>query len=453
MKFKEETRLKSPNQNIMPLSARVGEDNILYLGGIAATELVEKFGSPLWVMCQETIEQSLKDILAGLSLYKGKATACYAGKAFLCTAIIRLIDKYKFGLDVVSQGEMETARQASFTGAIFLHGNNKSDLELRSAIERQLIVVADNREDIEKLAQFRKEASRVQDSPTEILLRIIPGIDLDTHDHIKTGHDTSKFGIPLSKIDEMISLVESYRDVGLKLIGLHAHIGSQAMDIEPFGEVIEIFADLYQKVFEKFGFHMPHLDIGGGLGIAYTASDKPAALKDWTAYISRSMHECFSEKRNLPLPHLSIEPGRCLVGTAGVTLYRVGRTKDLDKVSYLSVDGGMADNPRPITYQAKYTAAVANRMEPRPGRSKPWSIVGRYCESGDIIVEEAELDAEIGDLLAIFATGAYNFSMASNYNRTLRPTCIMVKDGRAEAIVEGETYQDLLARDKMPSWL
>lgn len=437
--------VKSPNQSVMPLSARINQQNQLEIGGISATDLVKKFDTPLWIICQETIEQAAAELKEGLANYPAGTSACYAAKAFLCKAMVKLIDKQGFCLDVVSEGELQTALAAGFNpDNIYLHGNNKSDREIALAIEHKIKLVVDNLEDLQKLASHSP-------APCQVLLRIIPGIELDTHDHIKTGHDKSKFGIPLCDLDSTIDYIKSQPSI--ELLGLHAHIGSQAMDLAPFIDVIDVFASLYSDIKQKHGLSLSHLDVGGGLGIAYVESDRPIALVDWARAIAVKVQEAFEQKA-LALPHLSIEPGRCLVGTAGVTLYQAGRAKHLpDGTNYLSLDGGMADNPRPITYQAIYTARVANRMEPRLDQVKQWSLVGRYCESGDIIVEEANLDVDPGDIIAIFATGAYNYSMASNYNRTARPACVLVYKGQAEVIVERESVSDLLRQDRIASWL
>lgn len=439
---------RTPNQEIMPVSATV-VGNELYLGGLPATSLAEKFGTPLWVICQETIEESAAAIKEGLAKYPGKTAPCYAGKAFLCTAMVKLIEKLGLGLDVVSEGELRTALQADFPAEkIYLHGNNKTDAELLLVIDSGANLVVDSKAELLDLIELARNKGKL----TKVLLRIIPGIDVDTHEHIKTGHLTSKFGIPLAEIEEVIALCLQNKS-SIDLHGIHAHLGSQAMELGPFLEAVDIYADLYKSISEKFGYTMPHLDVGGGLGIAYTQEDKPISLTEWAQGIAARVEKCFGA-RDLPLPVLAVEPGRSLVGPAGVTLYRVGRTKVLPEgTRYLMVDGGMADNPRPITYQAAYTAAVANRMESREGQVKDWSIVGRYCESGDIIVNETRLDAGKGDLIAVFATGAYNYSQSSNYNRTARPACILVKDGSAEVILVRETCQDLLRQDRLPSWL
>ncbi|MDP3507843.1 MAG: diaminopimelate decarboxylase [Candidatus Melainabacteria bacterium] len=439
-------QIESPNQSIMPSSATINDQNHLCLGGIDTSKLVEEFGSPLWVMCEDSIIQSAAAVKEGLQAYP-QALPCYAGKAFLCLAMVKLIEKAGFGLDVVSDGELFTALQANFPPErIFFHGNNKSARELAMALQSGVKIVVDSMSELEALIAL----AQAEQKSVDILLRIIPGIELDTHDHIKTGHDTSKFGIPLDQLDSAISKI--LRNERVRLIGLHAHIGSQAMDLGPYLESVDLFADLYLDIQKKFNLTLPHLDVGGGLGIAYTAADKPLSMQHWARVVSERVKAAFTS-RNLPVPELSVEPGRAIVGSAGVTLYSTGHLKQLPGgTNYLAVDGGMADNPRPITYQAQYTAAVANRMKPEV-ETKSWSIVGRYCESGDIIVEEAQLDARDGDLIAIFATGAYNYSMSSNYNRTGRPACVLVKNGQAEVIIERETCTDLVSHDRIPSWL
>jgi diaminopimelate decarboxylase len=439
-------QIESPNQSIMPSSATINEQNHLCLGGIDTSKLVEEFGSPLWVMCEDSIMQSAAAVKEGLQAYP-QALPCYAGKAFLCLAMVKLIEQAGFGLDVVSDGELFTALQANFPPErIFFHGNNKSARELAMALQSGVKIVVDSMSELEALIAL----AQAEQKNVDILLRIIPGIELDTHDHIKTGHDTSKFGIPLEQLDSAIGkILENER---VRLIGLHAHIGSQAMDLGPYLESVDLFADLYLDIQKKFNLTLPHLDVGGGLGIAYTPADKPLSMQHWARVVSERVKASFTS-RSLQLPELSVEPGRAIVGSAGVTLYSTGHLKQLPGgTNYLAVDGGMADNPRPITYQAQYTAAVANRMKPE-AESKSWSIVGRYCESGDIIVEEAKLDARDGDLIAIFATGAYNYSMSSNYNRTGRPACVLVKNGQAEVIIERETCTDLVSHDRIPTWL
>jgi diaminopimelate decarboxylase len=294
-----------------------------------------------------------------------------------------------------------------------------------------------------------KEIASVLGKKARILVRVTPGVEPDTHHHIKTGQVDSKFGIPLEDINEFVELALS---PWIKLAGLHAHIGSQAHDLGPYLEIVDILADAIVALNQSYALSVEELDLGGGLGIAYTIDDQPLALYDWAKAISESVEESF-KKRVLPLPRVVIEPGRSIVGTAGITLYRAGDEKPLsDGGRYVGLDGGMADNPRPATYNARYTAAIANRMKAK-GEAATTTLVGRYCESGDIIIKDAGIPAQTGDVIAVFATGAYNYSMASNYNRTGRPACVLVHEGSAEEILERESLEDLLRKDRVPEWL
>jgi diaminopimelate decarboxylase len=439
----QSTRVVSPNVQIMPISATTDAQGHLIIGGCDTVELAKQFGTPLYVVDEATVRASASAFQAGLSAYK-RSRALYAGKAFLCTAMCHLIRKLGFGLDVVSEGELFTAVKAGFPAdLIYLHGNNKSARELQAALDYPGVkIVVDSADEVKMLAEIAKQ-SKVKAS---ILIRVTPGVEPDTHEHIKTGQHNSKFGIPLEKLNETVQLILKHSEA-LHLVGLHAHIGSQSHDLGPFLELIDIMADRFAALKKEYGVELTQLDVGGGLGIAYTKDDQPTAIHDWAHAVATKVAEAFS-KRNMELPELFVEPGRSMIGTAGVTLYRAGHTKDIEGgISCLSVDGGMADNPRPITYQAKYTTCVANRMN-EPAPKKPVSLVGRYCESGDIIVKEAYLAAQRDDLIAVFGTGAYNYSMASNYNRTTRPACVLVGDGKAEVIIARETNEDLVRQDR-----
>ncbi len=444
----QSTRVISPNVEIMPVSAKTNAQGHLIIGGCDTVDLAKQFGTPLYVVDEETVRASASAFQAGLSLYK-KSRPLYAGKAFLCTAMCHLIRKLGFGLDVVSEGELYTAVKAGFPADLtYLHGNNKSEKELEAALAYKGVkIVIDSDGEVELLASIAHKMK----ARASILIRVTPGVEPDTHEHIKTGQHNSKFGIPLDHLEETVAVILKYPDV-LELIGLHAHIGSQSHDLGPFLELIDIMADRFALLKEKYGIELTQLDVGGGLGIAYTEADRPTPIYDWAASVAAKVAEAFSQ-RNMALPDLFVEPGRSMIGTAGVTLYRAGHTKEIEgEASCLSVDGGMADNPRPITYQAKYTTCVANRMN-EPPATKPVSLVGRYCESGDIIVKEAYLSAQRGDLIAVFGTGAYNYSMASNYNRTTRPACVLVCDGKAEVIIARETNDDLVRQDRTPERL
>jgi diaminopimelate decarboxylase len=437
----------SPNTKIQPASASVNERGHLAIGGCDTTELAETYGTPLYVVDEQTIRDAADAVNNGLSIYPN-AKALYAGKAFLCLAMCHLVKQLGLGIDVVSPGELYTATRAEFPAElIYMHGNNKSADEITQGLEYgDVNIVIDN---TSELALVSDIAARMN-TKARVLLRVTPGVEPDTHHYIKTGQNDSKFGLPLKDIP--LVAAQAIKDPHLKLIGLHAHIGSQSHDMKPYLEIIDILVDMLVDLKNTMGVELEQLDLGGGLGIAYTRKEHPTPIFDWARGLASHALTAFKQ-RNLKLPQLLLEPGRSIIGTAGVTLYRAGHQKILPGgVHYLAVDGGMADNPRPVTYQAKYTACVANRMHDSEP-PEPLTIVGKYCESGDIIVKDAYLSARTGDLIAIFGTGAYNYSMASNYNRTGRPACVLVVDGKAEIIVERETHTDLLRQDRVPARL
>ncbi|HEY9714035.1 MAG TPA: diaminopimelate decarboxylase [Chroococcales cyanobacterium] len=438
----------SPNTNVMPVSAGVNDKGHLTIGGVDSVELAQRFGTPLYVLDEATIRQAAKAYQEGLSIYP-QSRVLFAGKSFLCTAMVHLVRELGLGLDVVSEGELYTAEKAGLDpNLIYMHGNNKSDAEIVSALKLPGVkIVADSEAEIAQIAQLARNLG----VKAKVMLRVTPGVEPETHEYIKTGQTGSKFGFPLlSAIGAVKSVLDRKDD--LELVGIHAHIGSQSQQIEPFLELIDIFADLLLEIHQKFDLQVEQLDVGGGLGITYTSDDRPIPIFDWSAKVAeRAKHSI--AKRNLRHPLLLVEPGRSIVGSAGVTLYRAGYCKaNAAESRYVSLDGGMADNPRPITYQAKYTPAIANRMNAKPPEA-PITLVGRYCESGDIIIKEAFIDAQTGDLVAVFGTGAYNYSMASNYNRTTRPACVLVANGEADIIIERETNEDLIRQDRVPKRL
>jgi diaminopimelate decarboxylase len=438
-------QVKSPNVRVRPSSATVNESGHLVIGGCDTTVLAEQFGTPLWIMDEQTIRDAIACYRAGLAAYPDSLLV-YGGKAFLTLAMCHLLESLGVGLDVVSEGELYTAEVAGFSpNRLYLHGNNKSRVEMANAIALGARIVVDNVAEL-KLAG---ELAHKHERQARVLFRLIPGVEPDTHDHIKTGQHDTKFGIPLEQLDDAIEIALSL-ERSIDLLGIHAHIGSQAFTIEPYLQNIEILAQAASTMQAKLGRPVKEIDVGGGLGIAYTDEDRPMAIYDWAFAVASHALKCFDR---LGLPKLLVEPGRSIVGTAGVTLYRAGHLKELPSGKcYLSVDGGMADNPRPITYQAKYTACVANRVNATDS-GKTVAIAGRFCESGDIIVKETKLAASRGDLVAIFGTGAYNYSMASNYNRSPRPACVLVANGAAEVIVERESNEDLIRKDRVPERL
>lgn len=437
----------APNTQIRPTSSFVNESGHLVIGGCDCVELAKEFGTPLWVIDEHTVRQSVAAYRDGLSDYPA-AQILYAGKAFLCLAMCHLIQQLDLGLDVVSEGELYTACQSGFPAErICMHGNNKSCSELRAGLNYgDVMVVVDNLSELGMLNNVAFSLGK----RARILFRVIPGVEPNTHQHIRTGQHDSKFGIPLTEVAEAVR--QALQLDSVELIGLHTHIGSQAQEIEPYLQMVDILAELAANLKAELGFEPATLDIGGGLGIKYSEADSPISSLDWGKAVSRRIKEAFTV-RSLLLPQLMVEPGRSIIGPAGVTIYRVGHCKQLPGGRrFVSVDGGMADNPRPITYQSRYTACLANRVNALPAE-RPQTIVGKYCESGDIIIKEACLTANADDLIAIFGTGAYNFSMASNYNRSPRPACVLVADGIAEIIVERESNEDLLRKDRVPKRL
>lgn len=440
--------LQSPNDAIRPVTASVNEQDHLVIGGVDSVELAEEYGTPLWVMDEQTIHSAINAYKQGLQQYPN-AQILYAGKAFLCLAMCHLIKQQGLGLDVVSAGELFTAIKAQFPAeSIYMHGNNKSAAEIAQALDYgDVRIVVDSRSELEMVAAIAGQTRRT----ASILFRVIPGVQPETHQHIVTGHANSKFGIDLAAVPPMVARALELSPA-VKVLGLHAHIGSQTLELKPYCEHVEVLVNMLALLKRQFGIELPELDVGGGLGIAYVADEVPVSIYDWTKGIANHVQTQL-KTAGLALPKLLVEPGRSIVGTAGVTLYRAGHKKALPSgVTYISVDGGMADNPRPITYQAEYTAALANRMNARP-LPNPVSLAGKFCESGDIIIKEMYLPAETGDLIAVFGTGAYNYSMASNYNRTARPACVLVSTGKSDIIIERETNDDLISHDRVPEHL
>ncbi len=437
----------TPNMQIRPRTCTVNEQGHLEIGACDSVQLAEQFGTPLWIIDEQTVQDSVQSYKDGLIEYPD-SQVFYAGKAFLCLAMCQLLKQMNLGLDVVSEGELFTASQAGLPAEkICMHGNNKSESELRAGLTYgDVLIVVDSLPELELLNKIASSLAK----KARVLFRVIPGVEPDTHQHIKTGQHDSKFGIPLSEIPEAIRKARTLSSINL--LGLHAHIGSQAQELQPFLDNVDVFAELASKLKQELNFEINILDLGGGLGIKYSEKDSPVSSFEWAQSIVRRLKTSFTN-RSLKLPHLMIEPGRSIIGTAGVTLYRVGHCKDNPAGRrFIAVDGGMADNPRPITYQSIYTACLANRANDPPSVD-PQTIVGKYCESGDIIIKEAFLAADSGDLIAIFGTGAYNFSMASNYNRSPRPACVLVSHGTAELIIERESNEDLIRKDRVPNRL
>jgi diaminopimelate decarboxylase len=435
----------SPNRNLTPLTTSLDQQERLCVGGCVLSDLARRYGTPLYVVDEATLRSTAQAYRSALAAhYPGPALALYASKANSSLAITAVVAAEGLGLDAVSAGELLTAVRGGMPPErIVLHGNNKSLDELRLAAELGVTVVADNWLDIEQLASLQLAR------PVRLMLRFTPGIECHTHEYIRTGHLDSKFGFDPDQLEAVLQHLKgcSWAQVS----GLHAHIGSQIFELQPHRDLAAVMADAL-KLAREMGHPLVDLNVGGGLGIRYVASDDPPSIDAWVRTVSEAVADA-CQQRGLELPRLLCEPGRSLVATAGVTLYSVGSRKEIPGIrTYLSVDGGMSDNPRPITYQSLYTAVLADR--PDADASERVTLAGKHCESGDVLLKDLALPpVNTGDVLAVFSTGAYNASMASNYNRIPRPAAVMVHEGLADLVQRREQPEDLLRYDVLPERL
>ena len=454
-------RERSPNQELLPLTAQINSHDCLEIGGCDMTTLVRQFGSPLYILDEETLRTACRQYRDAFKrYYPGDSQVLYASKAWSCLAVCAIAFSEGLGIDVVSGGELYTALQAGVSpNKLYLHGTNKSLEELTLAIESGCTIVVDNWQELHTLVNLGLsdvglesevvESQEQLNNPTSkirIMLRLTPGIECHTHEYIRTGHLDSKFGFDPKALDEVFAFVS--QQSGLNCVGVHAHIGSQIFESQPHQDLALLMVEWLNKA-TSYGLPVTELNVGGGLGIRYTESDDPPSIEKWVKSICEAIqHAC--EAQQLPLPKLLCEPGRSLIGSACVTAYTIGSSKVIPEIrTYVAIDGGMSDNPRPITYQSIYRAVVANRMS--APLTQTVTIAGKHCESGDILIKQAQLpDWEPGDILVVMATGAYNYSMASNYNRLPRPAAVVVSDGEANLILQRETYQDLIRQDCLP---
>ena len=440
------TETLSPNQSLLPLTAKVNDQDFLEIGGCDIPGLVAQFGSPLYVLDEETLRIACRQYRKAFeTYYSGESLVIYASKAWNCTAVCAIVASEGLGIDVVSGGELYTALQAGLNPAgIYFHGNNKSAAELQMAIDHRCTIVVDNWHELKTLTSLASS-----DAPTRIMLRLTPGLDCHTHEYIRTGGLDSKFGFDLQQVDQVYGFISQHP--ALECIGLHAHIGSQIFELEPHHDLGAILVQWFTKA-EQHGLPVKELDVGGGLGIRYTEADDPPTIDEWVKTVCQGIVQA-CESQQIPLPKLIAEPGRSLIGSACVTAYTMGSQKTVPGLSsYVTVDGGMSDNPRPITYQSVYQAAIANRMS--DAATETVTIAGKHCESGDIVIKNAQLPPTVaGDILVVMATGAYNYSMASNYNRLARPAAVLVNQGEASLILQRETYADLIRQDRLPERL
>ncbi len=438
---------RSPNQQLLPLTAKTNSSDHLEIGGCDVVELLQQYGSPLYILDEVSLRTACQQYREAFKThYQGESQVIYASKAWNCLAVCAIVASEGLGIDVVSGGELFTAIQAGVNpDLLYLHGNNKSSEELEYAIACGCTVIIDNWLELKTTTNLAQSL----DKCPNIMLRITPGIECHTHEYIQTGHLDSKFGFDPTEVESVFAFLsnQSY----LNCIGVHAHIGSQIFELQPHQDLGNVMMAWF-KIAEKYGLNLKVLNIGGGLGISYTESDDPPSITDWVKTVSNSvMAAC--EAQGLALPKLISEPGRSLIGTACVTAYTIGSSKTVPQGrTYITIDGGMSDNPRPITYQSKYLAIVANRMG--ADSDQLITIAGKHCESGDILIKDIKLPkTEVGDILVVPATGAYNYSMASNYNRIPKLAAVLVDGGEANLILKRETYQDLIRQDLLPSKL
>jgi diaminopimelate decarboxylase len=417
------------------------EGGALTVAGLSVLDLAAEHGTPAYVLDEDDLRSRCRDFTAAFA----GADVYYAGKAFLCRAVVKMIDEEGLFLDVCSGGELATALAAGFPAQrMGFHGNNKSVAELGRALDAGVgRIVLDSFHEIDRLTALARERG----VRPGVLVRVTVGVEAHTHEFIATAHEDQKFGFSLSGGAAFEAVSRVLDDDVLDLRGLHSHIGSQIFDTNGFELAARRILSLQEQIRDARGVELPELDLGGGFGIAYTTQDDPSAPSDLAKRIFKIVeNEC--ELASLRVPRLSIEPGRAIVGPAVFTMYEVGTVKDVDGIrTYVSVDGGMSDNIRTALYDASYSATLAGRRSSAPALLT--RVVGKHCESGDIIVKDEFLPADVqpGDLLAVPGTGAYCRSMASNYNHVPRPPVVAVRDGRSRVIVRRETEADLLALD------
>lgn len=429
---------------VLPITAKVNSSGHLEIGGCDTVDLVREYGTPLFVMDEETIRSQCRTYMNAFKAKERDFEVIYASKAFTCVAMFQIAKQEGLALDVSSGGELHTAIKAGFPKEkLFVHGNNKTPQELELALDIGVgRVVVDSFNELDLLDRIAGEKGKIQ----PILLRVTPGIKPQTHSYIQTGQIDSKFGFGLQDGLAMSAVVKSLELKNVELKGIHAHIGSQIFELGSYAKAIEIIMEFVKQVRDETGFVVNELNAGGGLGIKYKAIDEPSTIEEYAGVIVDGVIK-EAAHFGLPVPKIMVEPGRSIVANSGVTLYAVGTIKDIPNIrTYVSVDGGMSDNLRPMLYGAVYEALLANRAS--EGSNTMVTVVGKHCESGDILIRDVELPhPEIGDILCTPTTGAYGYVMANNYNRQPRPAVVLVKDGKATVIIRRETYDDLVRMD------
>jgi diaminopimelate decarboxylase len=433
---------------------RINAAGHLEIGGCDTTRLAAEFGTPLYIMDEAALRANCREYKAAFAARYPKNEIYFASKAFLSMAIARLIAQEGLSMDVASLGELYTALQAGFPPErLALHGNNKSREELELAVSSHIgHIVLDNFQEIALLGQIVRERKAAQD----VLVRATPGVDPQTHRLIRTGQADTKFGLNIADGSALEAVRRVLKTPGLRFRGIHCHVGSQLLETETHEQAVEIMVRLMQTIVAETGAEVEQLNIGGGLGVRYLSSHQPPSYAEFAERITSKLKAAL-DAANLPYPKLLQEPGRSLVGEVGTTLYTVGAIKTVPineaggTRTYVSVDGGLSDNPRPQMYEAVYECLLANKAD-RPAESLV-TIAGKHCETDILIWDTRIAEPQPGDLLAVQTTGAYNYVMASNYNRFLRPAVVLVANGQADLIVERETLEDLLRHERIPARL
>ncbi|MDT0123609.1 diaminopimelate decarboxylase [Paenibacillus sp. RRE4] len=429
-------------------TSRINEQGHLEIGGVDVTDMKEQFGTPLYVVDEQLVRERCREYMEAFRASGLGFQVAYASKAFCVMAMCALAAEEGLSLDVVSDGELFTALQAGFPAErIHFHGNNKTIEEIEMALDAEIgCFVVDNFNELHLLQAVAADKNR----KVNILLRVTPGVEAHTHEYISTGQTDSKFGFDIGNGTAFEAIELAAKQPNLVLLGVHSHIGSQIFEVEGFQMAVQRVAEFAASVYERLNVAFKVVNLGGGFGIRYIDGDTPLEVAQYVKAITDAVKNHFAQI-GYAVPEIWVEPGRSIVGEAGTTLYTVGTSKDIPGVrKYVAVDGGMTDNPRPALYESKYEAVLANRAN--EAATETVSVAGKCCESGDMLIWDLDLPkVESGDLLAVACTGAYNYSMASNYNRIRRPAVVFVKDGQGDVVVRRESYQDIIQNDLVPA--
>ena len=428
---------------VLPKTAEV-RDGHLFIGGVDMVDLAHEQGTALYVFDEVDLRDRMEQYREAFHECYPNSEALYASKAFLNKEVLRIANEEGMFLDVSGGGELACARAVGFPmERVFVHGNNKTEHELREAIEAGVgRIVLDTRIELGRVSRIAGEMGKTQ----KVLMRITPGVEADTHEYIKTGCEDSKFGFTMLEDFAFNCVGDVLNAPNVELVGFHCHIGSQIFALHSFDEAVQVMVEFVARVRERYGIEVEDLDMGGGLGIAYTVDENPSSIREFAECTANAVRK-YCAQYSVPEPRLLVEPGRSLVANAGVTLYTVGVMKTLPNIrKYVGIDGGMSDNVRTALYHADYEAVIANKAD--EPRVEVVTLCGKHCESGDAVVLDGSLQhPDLGDIVCVFGTGAYCYTMSSSYNGQPRPAIVFVRDGAARVVTRRETYEDLMARD------